>query len=259
MLKYLILLMSICGITSAAMADQKALEINRADIKSISVVAPVWEGFTNADGTGLYWELLQAIYEPVGIKVKTANVPWNRAFKMVTKYSVYNAIVGENRESEENVLFPDYAIDVEYTSVLSLAKRRLPWNGVSSLTGKKVGWMKDYDLVEEGQRDFELTEYRTVEQGLELLESGRIDYMLEEWDEIAEAVAAKGQDMTHYLMNEMPDGTDVFVAFSDTQLSRSLIEIYNERLPALYHDKTLQALYKKWEMDIPESVKDALN
>jgi hypothetical protein len=239
-------------------ADEKHLEFKRADIKSISVVAPLWEGFTNADGTGLYWEVLRAVFEPEEIKIKHANVPWNRAVKMVSKYSVYNAIVGEILDSEEKLIFPKYAIDVERMSVLSLAKRRLEWHGVSSLSNKKIGWMKEYEIIEPKDRDFELVEYRTVEQGLEMLEAGKIDYMIDEWDEISEAVAAKKQDMTQYLMNEMPKGTDIYVAFADTDLSKELIAIYNERFPVLYHDKTLQAIYKKWEMEIPLSVVNAL-
>lgn len=258
MLKSLLLLTSLLGITSTALAESVALEFKRADIKSISVVAPLWEGFTNADGTGLYWEVLQAVFEPEGIKIKHANVPWNRAVKMVSKYAVYNAIVGEVLDSEEKLIFPKYAIDVEQMSILSLAKNRLDWRGASSLSNKKVGWMKEYEMIEPQDRDFELVEYRTVEQGLEMLNTGKIDYMIDEWDEISEAVAAKKQDMTQYLMNEMPTGSDIFVAFADTDLSKELIAIYNERLPVLYRDKTLHSLYKKWDVEIPASVVKAL-
>lgn len=258
MIKYFILLLTLFSITFTASAEEVALDFKRSDIKSMSVVAPVWDGYTNADGSGLYWEVLQAIYEPVGITIKTANVPWNRAMKMVTRYSVYNAIVGEKKDTEEDLLFPKYAIDVEYMSVLTMANRKMPWEGVASLAGKKVGWMKDYDVISEKERNFELTEYRTVAHGLELLEAGRIDYMIDEWDEISEAVAANGQDMTRYVMNEMPNGSDNFVGFANTALSQILIEIYNERLPVIYQDKTLQAIYKKWGIDIPESTLDAL-
>src|SRR5690554_5285993 len=117
MLRPLFILLSCLAFYASTHADDdiKSVNFNRHDIKAISVVAPEWEGFTNKDGSGLYWELLRAIYEPVGITVKTANVPWNRAMKMVTKYSVYNAIVGEDQDTEESVLFTDFAIDVEYS------------------------------------------------------------------------------------------------------------------------------------------------
>lgn len=223
------------------------------------MVAPEWEGFTNADGTGLYWEVLEAVYNPANIKVKTANVPWHRGMKMVTKYRVYNAIVGEDKMTEGDVLFPNYAIDVEYSSVLSMTKRNLDWDGPSSLAGKSVGWMKDYNLIEPDDQDFTLNEYRTIEQGLEMLESGTIDYMIEEWDEIAETVADTKREMTSYRMDEMPDGSDVFVVFANSSISKALLTIYNENLPVIYKNGTLAAIYEKWDAEIPRSVIESLD
>ena len=237
--------------TSTGLYDQK-------HIKSISIVAPEWEGFTNRDGSGLYWELLKAIYEPEGIRLRYAIVPWNRAMKMVTRYQVYSAIVGEYLDSEEPLIFPQFAIDVEYLSVLTRSERGLPWQGLSSLSGKKVGWIKGYDVLPDEQRDFELVEYRTTDAGLELLADGRIDYMIDEWDEIAAAAAAKSEDMGLYTFNEMPDGTDVYVGFLDSPLSAIYISIYNKRMRELYHSKQLQQLYEKYEAEIPQSVIDNL-
>ena len=259
MYKLLTLLFLLTSVVSHAGDGSKSTVFVRENVKAISVVAPEWEGFTNADGTGLYWEVLKAIYEPAGVKVKTANVPWNRAMKMVTKYRVYNAIAGEYKDSEEDLIFPDYAIDVEYLSVLSLASNKLPWDGLSSLTGKRVGWIKDYELITADQRDFELVEYRETEQGLELLQQGKIDYLIDEWDEVAAAVAVRKEDMTLYQMGEMPEGTDIYVGFANTPLSEVLISIYNERVPELIRQKKLQPLYEKWEGEVPASVTDAVN
>lgn len=255
----LLLSFSLIPTLNAAEYEQTPVPVRLKDIKSFSVVAPVWDEFTNTDGTGLYWEVLRAIYEPANITVKTANVPWHRGMKMVTKYRVYNAIVGEDKSTEEDVLFTDYAIDVEYSSVLSLSTRNLDWNGPSSLSGKNVGWMKDYNLIEPEDRDFSLHEYRTVEQGLEMLESGALDYMIEEWDEIAEVVADTKREMTTYRMDEMPEGSDVFVVFASGSISEALIKVYNENLPIIYKSGQLNAIYEKWGHDIPRSVIDALN
>lgn len=251
--KYLFILLTLGSFLLTAEAEQHSSNYSN-HAKSISVVAPSWEGFTNADGTGLYWEIIKAVYEPENIAVKTSNVPWNRAVKMVAKYGVYNAIVGETADTEEDLLFTDLAIDVEYTSVLTMKNRNIAWDGPASFKGKTVGWMKDYEIIEESVRDFELLEYRTVAQGLEFLEEGKIDFMLEEWDEIAEAVAEQGLDMARYVMNEMPEGEDVFLAFSNSPLSRVLLKIYNDRLPILYNEQKLQAIYKKWDIEIPLSV-----
>jgi polar amino acid transport system substrate-binding protein len=47
--------------------------------ESITIATPVWKGWTNEDGTGLYFELLKLVYEPVGVSVQYEFVPWARA------------------------------------------------------------------------------------------------------------------------------------------------------------------------------------
>ena len=42
--------------------QERELHFKRNQIKSINIVAPEWEDYTNADGTGMYWEILQTIY-----------------------------------------------------------------------------------------------------------------------------------------------------------------------------------------------------
>tara|TARA_B100001109_G_scaffold255890_1_gene262369 strand:- start:94494 stop:95279 length:786 start_codon:yes stop_codon:yes gene_type:complete len=252
--KVLLLVLTACCITGYAQADPKNSPFNRSNVKTIKVVAPEWEGYTNPDGSGLYWQVLKKIYEPAGVHVKYSNVPWNRAMKMVTRYSLYNAIVGEYLDTEEEgLIFPDYPIDVEYMSVLTTKSRNLPWNGTGSLAGKNVGWIKDYDVIPPEERNFTLHEFRTTAQGIEMLEAGEIDYMIDEWDEISQAVVESGRDMTAYVMNEMPEGTDVYVAFADSDISRVLIDIYNERIQALYRDGTLKAIYESSDSDIPKT------
>ncbi len=64
------------------------------ETKVIHIVCDEWAGFTNKDGTSVYWEVVKAIYEPTGIRVKTKVMPWKRA-----NYTVLNkkadAIVGD--------------------------------------------------------------------------------------------------------------------------------------------------------------------
>lgn len=230
--------------------DFKQAEFKREHIKSMSAVAPKWEDFTNSDGSGLYWEVLKAIYEPVGIKVSTKNIPWNRAMKMVTKYRTYNAIIGEYRETEEDLIFPTYPIDVEYMSVISM-KKTGQFEGYGSLTGKTVGWIKDYDVIPKAKRDFKLKEFRNIDTGLKLLQQGKIDFLIDESDEVEKVLEKANVPESDIHWGDMPEGTDVYVAFSVDNLSRELIEIYNERVYDLMQDGKMEAIYQKWEITPP--------
>ena len=237
--------------------DERSFAFKRGQIKTINVVAPMWEEYTNADGSGMYWDILRSIYSSAGIKLKPSIVPWNRAMKMVTKYQIYNAIVGEYLDSEEALLFPKYPIDVEYMSVLA-KKSATDWQGVESLVGKRVGWIKDYDVIKEQDRNFTLREYRTTEQGIELLNSGKLDYIIDEWDELAIVLKGKNLAIENYNMNEMPEGTDVYVAFANNAISKVLIEIYNEQAAVMVKDGRMQAIYKKWELgEMPPALHSA--
>ncbi len=230
-------------------------EFQRNNIKSISVVAPLWEGYTHKDGSGLYWDIMRAIYEPKGIKVKTRIVPWNRAIKMVSKYRTYNAIVGEYDDTEESVIFPKYPIDVEYMVLLSKNSFGNVWKDLSSLSHKKIAWFKDYELIVESKRDFELFEFRTMKEGIEMLNSGQVDFIINDRDSTEQAMLKNKLDNNNYTVNEMPFGKNIFTAFSDDILSRELINIYNKRIPKLVASGKLAAIYEKWDSgEMPEMV-----
>jgi polar amino acid transport system substrate-binding protein len=247
------ILMMLC--LSLQAEEYSSASVNRSQIKTISIVAPVWEGYTNKDGTGVYWEVLKEIYEPLGISVKPKNVPWNRAMKMVSKYRTYNGIVGEYRDSEEDVIFPMYAIDIEYLSVLSKNSSNVTFKDLDSLTGKTVGWIKDYEVIVKSNRDFKLREFRNIKQGIELLNAGKIDFLIDDWDEIAAAMKEANMTPENYSVDEMPEGKDIYTAFSVDNLSKELIKIYNERIPVLAKSGRLEAIYKKWDTAVmPDAI-----
>ena len=244
-------------ISYSVSAEDSSFHFKHGQIKTINVVAPLWEDYTNKDGTGMYWDIISSIYSNEDIKLKPSTVPWNRAMKMVTKYQTYNAIVGEYLETEENLLFPKYPIDVEYLSVLS-SNTTEKWNGIESLTGKRVGWVKDYDVIPSDQRDFTLREFRTTEQGIDLLNQGKLDYIIDEWDELAVVLKGKNLSIENYHMNDMPEGTDVYVAFADSAISKVLIEIYNEQVEAMVKSGKMQAIYEKWDLgEMPPALQNA--
>lgn len=91
--------------------------------------------YTNADGSGLYWDLLKQVYAPYGLDVKFINMPWNRANKLMTAGSMVDGVPGEI-PGVEGKLYAQLPIDIEYHGVMHAAKT--PFSGRASLTGKRV-------------------------------------------------------------------------------------------------------------------------
>ena len=257
-MKHLILII-IFSLAANASGESPKSGFTSQHVKVVSFVAPEWPEFTNTDGTGLYWELLRAIYEPEGVRFKHANVPWNRAMKMVTKYPIYDAIVGESLDTEESLRFPKYAIDVERMAALYLVDKGIAWNGEETLDDKTIGWMKDYELMPKDKRNFTLREFRSIDDGLKLLVQGKIDVLIHEWAEIAVALQEAGLRINRFEMHDILE-TDVYVGFSDSDLSGYLIEIYNRRIPELVGSGKLQEIYKKWDVGtVPRNVESLVD
>ncbi len=231
-------------------------ELQLKYIKSISVVAPEWEDFTNKDGSGLYWEIMRAVYEPEGIKVKVSIVPWNRAIKMVSKYQTHHAIMGEYKDSEDHLIFPNFPFDVEHLSVLSKNNVGNDWDGtLTSLSNKKVGWIKGIEFFTQDQRDYELVEYRNIEEGVLMLTSGKIDFLIDLREEIELAMETYKLSDQDYSINNTPEDKNLYAAFSDNIVSKELINIYNLRIPVLAASGEMAKIYKKWGVgEMPRSI-----
>ena len=113
-------------------------------------------------------------------------------------------------------------------------------------------------MIDESEIDFTLREYRTVQQGLQLLDEGKLDYIIDEWDELASALSSNNLSLDDYQMKNMPEGTDVYVAFADNAISKFLIEVYNEEVEAMVKSGSMQAIYKKWDLgEMPAALQDA--
>ena len=111
------------GVGGAPVVQADALgdSLEQAHIRKVTFAAPAWEGYTNADGSGLYWDLLKQVYAPYGLDVKFINMPWNRANKLMTAGSMVDGVPGEI-PGVEGKLYAQLPIDIEYHGVMHAAK-----------------------------------------------------------------------------------------------------------------------------------------
>jgi ABC-type amino acid transport substrate-binding protein len=58
-----------------------------------------------------------------------------------------------------------------------------------------------------------------------------------------------------YSVDEMPEGSPLYTAFSVDNISREFIKIYNERIPVLAKSGKLEKIYAKWDTaELPEAI-----
>ncbi len=103
------LLFFLCSSSIPAIAGNNPTEIIMASEE--------WTNATNRDGTGLYWDIFRAVYEPVGIKTKFIIQTYNGSVKLVKKNRV-DAAVGIYPDPIQGALFSQYPFVKDYVLVL---------------------------------------------------------------------------------------------------------------------------------------------
>ncbi len=227
-----------------------------APITTINLITSEWPGYTNKDGTGLYFDLIKAVYEPEGIQMKFELVPWKRAQALVKKTA--DAIVGETMLPDEDYLYPQWPIDIEEVTVIFKKGADVKWNGESTLENKTVSWIRGYDFQMYLHVKLNMLEVDNLQSGLLMLDAGRIDFLIDYEDFIMEEVenirntVKPDFALEQYQMESLRLGAKVYVAFVNSSRGKRLVEIFDRRMAQLYESGALDAMYKsftQWHYD----------
>ena len=218
---------------------------NAEEVSDISVASEEWEGATHPDGSGLYWDIIRLVYEPVGIKVNYSISSYARSVALV-KQKRADAWVGSYLDEEEGVIYPKSHFDADDVSALFIKKSDQPWQGEASLEGKDVAWIKGYELHEYLDAKFNKRELINRDAVLQLLDLGRLDYYIDARPEIQTHFGATLETDTRFAVETIKK-LNLYLGFANTAKGRKLADIFDERLPKLIESGELKALFDKWE------------
>ncbi len=218
-------------------------------ITTIHIVTPAWENQTHKDGTGLFFEIIRKVYEPVGIKMEFEIAPWKRAKMMIdSKNADARLVVFQTRKDQ---LVPRYPVYVDYTALVCRKDSISTWEGIKSLEGHSVIWMRGYDnhkLPILQDMKYEWFEVNSYEQAWKMLEAGRVDCYMEAFIDLKPYVEQHDVDLSAYYVSEDVYSANAYLEFAKTDRSKELIMIYDDRMPKLLASGELQQLFEKWDV-----------
>lgn len=213
-------------------------------IDTIHIATPAWEDQTNPDGTGLFFDIVRRVYEPVGIRMTFDIVPWKRAEIWVESGRVDARLAVIRTRPDQ--LMPTYPLYVDYT--VAIFKEGREWQGLASLDGKRCVWPRGYRLDRIAPLDalsLKWVEVDAPKQAWMMLREDRVDFYLD-----------ARIDVERYIWKHKPDigpirietlyGKNAYIHFADTDKSRELIAIYDARILALFRSGELEKLFEKW-------------
>ncbi len=224
-------------------------------ITSINVVAQEWTGQTNADGSGLYFELLNEIYAPLGIAVNAKIVPFDRAVMMLRNKSIDASIGFYSAETAKIAgwyfyMTPQHPIDSEKLVAIFKKGTLRQWHFPRSLTNRKVGWIQGYTFEKNIKTELEYQPLTNHSQAWRLLALRRIDFYLDNEMDAITSAQENGIELADYQF-ETIWLENIFVPFTKTVKSRRLMEIFDRRMVELRNNGVLKKLYQKWQRQLP--------
>lgn len=214
-------------------------------ITEIHIVTPEWEGQTNKDGSGLFFELVRKVYEPSCIKMTYEIVPWKRAEKMINGEKADAMLSARKRKGRLTTKYPMF---VEHTAALFRKDNIKEWKGTDTLDGKRAVWMRGYDFhTDEKLKHLKLEwgEVDTHEQAWKLIKIGRYVFYIDVLIDMELYIRKNRVDMSPY-QTEILWSDNSYMSFAKTEKSEKLIRIYDKKITELFKSGELEKMFKKW-------------
>ena len=218
-----------------------------ANEMEIHFASEEWKDATQADGTGLYWDIFRAVFEPEGYKIITRNVSYDGSVRMVEKKAV-DAMVGAYEDEFEEGIFPANHFAVDVVQVLYKKKDTMEWHGLKSVENSTVGWVKGYsydDYLDEAVvKTLKIKRLKDRESLYRLLSAGKIDYWIDAQADITDffKINAEKYNADDYLRQTLLE-LKLFVVFRKDKRGEKLAHIFDNNMATLIKSGKLKALY----------------
>ncbi|WJD63265.1 substrate-binding periplasmic protein [Pseudomonas kurunegalensis] len=222
--------------------------VNAADgvPKQIHLVSEEWLDYTNADGSGVAWDVLRKVFEPAGVKVVTQSAPYSRAVGLV-KRGEADAWVGSYKDENDDNLYPRWHFDMDHIYALGLASKPVP---TPENVGKyRLAWVRGYDYGSYLPDVHEFREIQRREGILPMLEHDRVDFYIDAQTEVDYVLSQSSQPerfrRTH--VAELP----LYLAFSRSEQAKALRDLFDKRMAELVRSGELKPIFEHWKQPYP--------
>jgi len=215
--------------------------INSLFAKEIVVVSESWDGATNHDGSGLYWDIVQMVYEPLGYTVVKKHASYAKSVEAV-RMDRADLWLGSYKDEKAFALYPKYHFDQAVILAVFNSELFEKWKGQKSLEGLRVAWMRGYDYSQYLSVNVTSQEVNQLANGLKLLKSERIDVFIDNKKDLIEPMQRYRLDNDNY-MKKIILQMKLYPAFSNSKKGKALSKIWDERMKALIGTTAFKELY----------------
>jgi ABC-type amino acid transport substrate-binding protein len=225
--------------------------VEPADRVTVVITAgPSWETFTNRDGTGLYHEVLDAVFALYGIPVRHEYVPSDRADELV-RLGWADMMLCDDR-AEPPLRLSRYPLYVNDYHVLFNRDRIGPWKGAGSLRGREIAAQKGFYHDWDFPVPVRIREMPSGVKCLEMVLLGRSDFYVDDMAFIRDSIN-RGPEFDRAAFDVRKAGRRSYhPMFNTTPRSDLVIRMFDDGMRTLHEQGALRAIYEKWGHTYPD-------
>lgn len=234
-------LLAICtavGVRGAAPAPQEIL-----------LASDAWHNLTRPDGSGLYFDLIRAVFEPAEVKVKVTIVPYARSVNLVQAKKA-DAWVASFMKEQPFPLYPKWHFDRNRQLVISPRGTRRPFKNQDSFRGARLVWLRYFNLDKYLSVPVQFQEIDKISSAFPMLLSDHADYFIGAESDIKSAIQKNEIDLTRFQFDFLMY-LNLYLAFADTEQGRALRDLWDRRMEALSQDEGFRKIYAQYGYPVP--------
>jgi len=211
------------------------------ETKEIVIATQSYKGATNRDGSGLYWDILKTVYEPLGYTIIKKYAPYNKAAQMLRSGKA-DLCLASYKDDKEFALYPKYYFDQKILIAMYNNESIEEWKGKKSLLDLNVGWVRGYDYEKYLNVKVRKQEMSNRTNGIKLLKNERIDVFIDDREDIRPYIARAKLNLKNFTKKIILQ-LKLYPAFSNNEYGRELQETWDERMKELIKTEAFKELY----------------
>ncbi|MDD9302667.1 MAG: transporter substrate-binding domain-containing protein [Desulfobacter sp.] len=220
-----------------------------AEEKTITFATEEWKDATNRDGTGLYWDILRAVFDSEGYQVTPLIRSYSGSVTLVRNGTV-DGMIGAYIDEIKEGLYPEHHFAVDIVQALYKKKSKIKWDGIETIKGKRLAWIEGYSFNQYLPRSvMYTTSLRRVDSrkiGVNLLLLSKRDFVLDAEGDIKDFFKEnQAYQIKDFVMQPICE-LKLYIVFSKTEKGKRLTQVFDQNFSKLLKAGVIKKMYKKY-------------
>ena len=221
-----------------------------AEKNTLIISSESWENATHRDGSGLYWDIFRAVYEPVGYVVEPEIRSYQGSINNL-KLKRSDVMVGAYLDEIDDVIYPKNYFAVDIVQVIYPKNRRFKWEGLNSIKDSNVSWIDGYSfddyLPESISKNLHIRKVNNRETVFRLLNANKVDFFMDARSDLINFFKSNIEYKSDNYVTNIVLELKLFTVFSNDKKGKMLAEIFDQRFAILLANGEIKRLYDKYE------------